>query len=95
MAPRVCASSNAATRTMLVAVEDIPVGCKRACTDLSSHSPSCLLLQSTATQDVLSREEQERAREGVHDQVLRTLRDRLALFDMQFRPISTGPDRHA
>ena len=46
MAPRVCASSNAATRTMLVAVEDIPVGrcdCERACTDLSSptHRPAC------------------------------------------------------
>lgn len=24
-----------------------------------------------------------------------TLRDRLALFDMQFQPISTGPGRHA
>ena len=51
MAPRVCAGSNAATRAMLVAVEEIPVGhwpCKRACTDLSSHSPSCLLLRYTS-----------------------------------------------
>lgn len=79
---------------MLVAVEEIPVGhwpCKRACT--GPELPLTVLL--AAPLHVLSREERRDAREGVHDEVLPTLRDRLALFDMQFQPISTGPGRHA
>lgn len=63
-----------------------------ALTCLSPYRPACDSTRGYATR-LISRA--TGAREAVHDQVLSTLRDQLAVFDMQFRPISTGPGRDA
>lgn len=65
----------------------------KTCTDLPlTVRPACDSTRGYATR-LISRA--TRAREAVHDQVLPTWRDQLAVFDMQFRPISTGPGRDA